>query len=179
MVPLGRRPRPFFDRQATHPTCRMRPVGLHRGPPDSKHVAMAGKIGLVVPVQNLHFKRSREGYADCRQCVAPDEQPGVAAGLHVPPLELEDEVFVLPRGSHHAGGLSGRDDQGIAHGERLGRDVDGHPARQILTVKERSEVVVGLSRLDPGGYEHRERAGRDETLSFHRGWPIQSTTDQT
>ncbi len=143
VVPLGGRLRPLLARQAAHPAGRVRPVGLHRRAPDAEDVAVAGVVGAVLTVEDLHLERPRERHADGRQGVAPDEQPGIPARLHVPPLQLEHEVLVLPVRPQHAGRLARRDDQPVPRRERLGRHVHRHPAGQVLAVEQRPEIVVG------------------------------------
>ena len=115
-----------------------------------------------------------------RQRVAPDEQAGVAAGLHVPPLQLEDEVLVRPLGAHHPGRLAGGDDDPVAHGERLGGDVDRHPAGEVLAVEERAEALgvgggVGGTRAirrGPTAGQAEAQAGAQEGTSVHGSIPL-------
>src|SRR5262249_37351323 len=64
VVPLGRRPGPLLDGQAAHPAGGMRPVRLHRRAPDAEDVAVAGVVGPVVAVEDLHLERARERHAD-------------------------------------------------------------------------------------------------------------------
>ena len=171
MVPLGGRLRPVLAGQAAHPAGGVRPVGLHRGAPDAEDVAVAGVIRAVLAVEDLDLERPRERHADGRQRVAPDEQPGVAARLHVPPFQLEYEVLVGPVGPHHAGRLARRNDQPVTGGEGLGRDVHRHPAGQILAVEQRPEVVGGPERARAGRHDDDGEAEREEGRAFHRGRP--------
>ena len=171
VVPLGGRLRPVLAGQAAHPAGGVRPVGLHRGTPDAEDVAVAGVIRAVLPVEDLNLERPCERHADGRQGVAPDEQPGVAARLHVPPLQLEHEVLVGPVGPQHAGRLARRDNQPVTGSEGLGRHVHRQPAGQVLAVEQRPEVIGAAERARAGRGEHDGEAEREEGRTFHRGRP--------
>ena len=149
MIPFRRRPRPLFKRQAAHPAGGMRAIGGHRRAPDSKYIAVAGKVGVVLAVQDLHLECTREWNAEGRQGIAPDEQTGVAPGLDVPPFQLDHEVFIRSFGPQHTGGLSGRDDHRVAHGECFGATLTGTQPLKSLPLKRGLNSSSARTALDP------------------------------
>ncbi|HMO66552.1 MAG TPA: hypothetical protein PKE47_15245 [Verrucomicrobiota bacterium] len=106
-------------------------------------------------VEHLHLDGAEEGLAHGRQRPGPDEHARVAARLQVPPLELEDEVLVLPLRAQRAGGDAVAVDQAVAHREGLGRAVHVHPAREVAAVEQRREAVR-VRRADMSGADDEE-----------------------
>jgi hypothetical protein len=168
VIPLGRRLRPLLTGQAAHPAGGMWPIGLHRRTPDAEHVPVAGVVGPVNAVEDLHLERSRERHADGRQCIAPDEQPGVATPLKVPPFQLDDEVLVLPVGPHDADWVSGAHQHAVLDTPGVGGGIDVEPPGKVLAVEQIAEVVVGLSGNGTGQSQHTQpyRAQCEERVSL-------------
>jgi hypothetical protein len=96
-----------------------------------------------------------------RPGAAPDEDAGVAPGLDVHPLDVEDEVLVLPLRAHHADRVPGADDLAVADRPRVGAGVDVHPAGQCLSVEEVDEALAGGARRGEGGSERQQGDRRD------------------
>jgi hypothetical protein len=126
----------------------MRPIGNHRRAVDREDVAVARVVLGLVTIEDLHFDRLRERSSRRGERLRPDEESGVALGPEVHPLELDDEVLVLPLGAEEARRHTCRRDHPIAHGECLGRAVDVDPAREIAAVEERHEAGVVGEELD-------------------------------
>ena len=66
--------------KASGPAGGMGPVGCHDGAPYGEDVPFAGVVWSLRADHDLHFDRAREGGADGRQGIGPDEQSGVALG---------------------------------------------------------------------------------------------------
>ena len=157
MVPLGRRVGALLAGQAARPTTRVRPVGHHGRAVDAEHVAVAGVVGGLDAVHHLHLDAAGEGLSPRRQRIAPEEQARVTARRHVPVLELQHEVLVLPVGAQHADGSAAAHDHAVAHGEGVGGAVHPLPAGQVGAVEQRPPVEVGLGRRGVrGAVRHRD-----------------------
>ena len=69
-----------------------------------------------VEFQHLDLEPLGQPFALGHGTLAPDEHAGVAARLHVPPLDVQEEVLVLFLGPHHADRVPAADEQAVADG---------------------------------------------------------------
>ena len=117
---------------------------LHRGTMDREDVAVRGEpVGLAVAmVEHLDLDGAEEGLAGGGQGAGPDEHARVAAGLHVTPFELEDEVLELPRRAQRARGDAIAVQNAVTRHEGLGGAVHVDPALQVPAVEQGLEAVV-------------------------------------
>ena len=97
----------------------------------------------VAAVEHLHLDPAAKRLPDMRQRIAPNEYARVAPRLHMPPLDLQDKILIHSVGPQRAGRLSRADNHPIASTERARRDVDDHPARKVLAIKQRPPILVG------------------------------------
>ena len=152
MVPLARGVRAFLAWQTTHPAFRVRTVRDHGRALDRENVAIArGDFGFV-PVKNLQFDRFGERLAADGQRAAPDKATGVAAGLHMLPLKLENKIFVLARGAQHARRHAGGHDDAVAYGKCAGCAIHIGPAGEVASVEE-GRPVLRRERNEPRDQE--------------------------
>ncbi len=151
MVPFRGRLRALLGGEAALAVRRHAACDGERGAVHGEDVAVRG-VPLVLAlhveagVEDLDLDAAREGRTGGRQSVGPDEQAGIAAGFHVPPFKLDDEVLIHPLGPLRADRASAGDEHPVAHGEGVRRDVAGHPAGQVLPIEHRDETffVGGL-----------------------------------
>lgn len=69
--------------------------------------------------------------------LAPDKNAAIATRLHVPPLNVQDEVFILPLAAHDADGLATAYEQAVFHLPSVSASVHIYPAREVFAVKKR------------------------------------------
>src|SRR6266849_4076023 len=134
----------------------MRPIRDARRPMDAKEVALArgGDLALLVLVgeihEHLHFDAARVAGADRRDRIAPDEESTVPGRprlvRHVHPVELSDEVLILPFGAQEASRLARGNDLFVLYEKCSWSAVDVHPTREVFTVEHRLEAnVLGVA----------------------------------
>ena len=92
-----------------------------------------------IELEHLDFDRLWEGAAFCGGAIAPGEDAGVSSRLHVSPLDVEDEVFILLGATHDADladFFAMADEQAIFDTPCFGRRVDIDPAGEVFAVKK-------------------------------------------
>ena len=86
--------------------------------------------------EHLDFDAFGEGAAFFVFSIRPEEGAGVAAGLHVAPLDVEDEVFVLFVATHDTDFFAMADEDAVFDAPGVGRGVDVGPAGEVFAVEE-------------------------------------------
>ena len=101
------------------------------------HVIVGAVVnGRVFEFQHLHFDGLGQSIAGKGRSFAPDEDAGIAAGLHVFPFDFQDEVLILPVGAHDADGVAAADQDAFFDLPRLFGGIDINPALQVFTVEK-------------------------------------------
>src|SRR5262249_16827340 len=117
----------------------------------------------VVAVHDLHFHRPRVRCPDPWQGVRVDHQAGVALGVQVLPLQLQDVVLVHPLAAEHALGLAAANDEALAGLPRVRRAIDVDPAGQVAAVEQLDRLWLVVS-ADRG---HDQHEGQTESKATH------------
>jgi hypothetical protein len=116
---------------------------------------------LVTEIEDLDFDALCIRHARRRQAFAPDEDATVTAFLHVLPIQLDDEVFILTLCGHEPGGYAGGDDHAVTHTEGIRRYIDGTPASEVSSIEHGNKTIL-ICRPNGGGEGGGKKGGGEE-----------------
>ena len=159
MIPFGGWLTAFFGGKGPVPATGVRAIRYHLRTPDRKDISVTGVIGGLVPIQDLNLDTPRKRDPHVSDRIGPDKQPRVPLGLHVPPIELDNEVFVHSLGPQRSSGNPRTDDESLLDGEGRRSNVDGDPSRKISPVKQGDKRLL-FGREKTSGKQHQNETGR-------------------
>ena len=107
--------------------------------------ALAGVQFDPIEFEHLDLQALGQPVAE-RDGVAPSKNAGITSGFHVPPLNVQKEVFVLLFTPHHANRFALTDQYAVLDVPRIGRSVDVNPPGEVLAV-EQINPLRNLGRL--------------------------------
>ena len=103
-------------------------------------VAARVAVGIL---QNLNLHSAMKRLPLRRIGIGPDEDPGVASRLEMPPFDFHDEILVHSQRPQFANRLARTMNHPILHRPRVRRTIDIAPAIKILAVEQQFETLLG------------------------------------
>ena len=89
-----------------------------------------------IDLEHLDFHALGESTIVWDRSFAPGKHAGVAAGFHVSPFDVEDEVFVLFFRAHDSDGVARANEETVADEPGVFARVDVDPAGEVFAIEE-------------------------------------------